>query len=398
VCGRSGATARGLLSSYMVSYMTSDPVELLKVLVSIKSYSGSEKEIAYTIRDLLGENGVDNSFIDDYGNVIGIVRGEGSAKIVFEGHMDVVPPGDLRQWKYPPFEPVIVDDKMYGRGTSDMKGAIASMISSIPLINNPAADIYFVFVPYEEIAEGICFSRAIEETLRINPDLVILGEATGLNVYRGHRGRAVIEIDIRGISAHASMPELARNPINSLADTIIRLREIDLPIHPELGRSTLSPTIIKCEPQSSPMIPDRCEIIVDYRMIPSEKKDEIIMRIKNHVKDIDGVTSVHYLVENARMWTGKTIQIEHYFPAWIYGGNLGIEALGLVRKHYREAVLGYWRFSTDGVYSAGTRSIPTIGIGPGNEELAHKPNEYVPIKELHIAQRIYASLALNLFH
>jgi len=399
VCGHSGATARGLYQIVnMVSCMTSDPVEILKSLVSIKSYSGNEGEIAYTIRDLLGENGVDKAFVDEYGNVIGIIRGESRAKIVFEGHMDVVPPGDLEQWKYPPFEPVIVDNKIYGRGTADMKGAIASMISSIPLINNPVADIYFVFVPYEEIAEGVCFSKAIEETLKINPDLVILGEATKLNVYRGHRGRAVIKIDIKGISAHASMPELALNPIVSLAYTIVRLREVNLPVHPELGRSTLSPTIIRCEPQSSPMIPDRCEIIIDYRMIPSEKKDEIIMKIKSHVKDIDGVTSVHYLVENARMWTGKTIRIEHYFPAWIYDGNLCIEALGLTRKYYEEAKLGYWRFSTDGVYSAGTKNIPTIGIGPGNEELAHKPNEYVPIKELYIARRIYAELAISLFH
>ncbi len=378
--------------------MHDDPVEVLKTLISIKSYSGEEREIAYVIRDFLEENGVDKAFIDSYGNVIGVLRGEGNGKIVFEGHMDVVPPGDLEQWRYPPFEPKIVDGKIYGRGASDMKGAIAAMISSITLITKPSADIYYVFVPYEEIAEGVCFSRAIEETLRITPDLVVLGEATGLNVYRGHRGRAVIKITVRGISAHASMPELALNPINSLADIITRLNSIELPVHNVLGRSTLSPTIIKCEPQSPPMIPDRCEMIIDYRMIPSENKEEIISRIKNAIQRVEGLIGVQYLIDRARMWTGKTITIEHYFPAWIYQGELSLHILSLIKKYNSKAILGYWRFSTDGVYSAGTRNIPTIGIGPGNEELAHRPNEYVSIKELEASRKIYAELALQLFH
>ncbi len=377
--------------------MYDDPVEVLKTLISIKSYSGEEREIAYVIRDFLEENGVDKAFIDSYGNVIGVLRGEGNGKIVFEGHMDVVPPGDLEQWRYPPFEPKIVDGKIYGRGASDMKGAIAAMISSITLITKPSADIYYVFVPYEEIAEGVCFSRAIEETLRITPDLVVLGEATGLNVYRGHRGRAVIKITVRGISAHASMPELALNPINSLADIITRLNSIELPVHNVLGRSTLSPTIIKCEPQSPPMIPDRCEMIIDYRMIPSENKEEIISRIKNAIQQVEGLIGVQYLIDRARMWTGKTITIEHYFPAWIYQGELSLHILSLIKKYNSKAILGYWRFSTDGVYSAGTRNIPTIGIGPGNEELAHRPNEYVSIKELEASRKIYAELALQLF-
>ncbi len=375
-----------------------DPVEVLKTLISIKSYSGEEREIAYVIRDFLEENGVDKAFIDSYGNVIGVLRGEGNGKIVFEGHMDVVPPGDLEQWRYPPFEPKIVDGKIYGRGASDMKGAIAAMISSITLITKPSADIYYVFVPYEENAEGVCFSRAIEETLRITPDLVVLGEATGLNVYRGHRGRAVIKITVRGISAHASMPELALNPINSLADIITRLNSIELPVHNVLGRSTLSPTIIKCEPQSPPMIPDRCEMIIDYRMIPSEHKEEIISRIKNAIQQVEGLIDVQYLIDRARMWTGKTVTIEHYFPAWIYQGELSLHILSLIKKYNSKAILGYWRFSTDGVYSAGTRNIPTIGIGPGNEELAHRPNEYVSIKELEASRKIYAELALQLFH
>lgn len=370
---------------------------MLKTLISIKSYSGKEREIAYAIRDFLEENGVDKAFIDSYGNVIGILRGEGDGKIVFEGHMDVVPPGDLEQWRYPPFEPKVVDGRIYGRGASDMKGAIAAMISSITLINKPSVDIYYVFVPYEEIAEGVCFSKAIEETLRITPDLVVLGEATRLNVYRGHRGRAVIKIVIRGISAHASMPELALNPINSLADIIMRLRSIKFPIHNILGRSTLSPTIIKCEPQSPPMIPDRCEMIIDYRMIPSENKEEIISRIKNAIQQIEGVTDVRYLIDQARMWTGKIITIEHYFPSWIYQDELSLHILSLTKKYNSKATLGYWRFSTDGVYSAGIRNIPTIGIGPGNEELAHKPNEYVPIKELEASRKIYAELALQPF-
>ncbi|RLG80850.1 MAG: YgeY family selenium metabolism-linked hydrolase, partial [Thermoprotei archaeon] len=167
-----------------------DLIKIVKSLIETPSLSGEEKDIAYLIRDFLNDYGVDKSFIDKYGNVIGIIKGGLNRTIVFEGHMDHVPPGNISNWKYDPYKPEIIENRIYGRGAVDMKGAIGSMIYSIPKVSKKdIPSIYYIFVPYEEISEGVLFKKALEETLNLRPDLVVLGEATNLDLYIGQRGR-----------------------------------------------------------------------------------------------------------------------------------------------------------------------------------------------------------------
>ncbi len=383
-----------------------DVVGIAKELISIPSLSGKEKDIAYTIKDLLNEQGVDKVFIDEYGNVVGVLKGSINRTIVFEGHMDHVPPGDLSNWSINPYEPVIIGDKLYGRGSVDMKGAIASMIASAGQVRKEdIPSIYYVFVPYEEIAEGYIFGKCLKETLSIKPDLVVLGEATNLNIYLGQRGRAVINVLVKGISAHASMPEEGVNALSAAAYLIdiIEARKDKLPIDERLGKSTITPTIIECTPKSPPMIPDKCIIIFDYRFVLGESKTRILgefNHIGSHLKKLKILTDIKVSVkkEKAVMWTGKEINIEHWFPAWFNDNELTNKVLDLIKKYVNEkASKGIWRFSTDGIYSAGIMGVTTIGYGPGDERLAHKPNEYVPIDHLVKAVEGYKVIAEKVF-
>ncbi len=377
-------------------------------LISTPSLSGMERDIAYLIKDLLSREGVDKVFIDSYGSVVGVLEGGIDKTIVLEGHMDHVPPGDRSLWRIDPYKPVVIDGLLYGRGSADMKGAIASMIASISLVNK-AKDLpttYYVFVPYEEIAEGLVFKYTIEDSLGIEPDLVVLGEATSLNISLGQRGRAVIYIEVLGKTAHASMHYQGINALAISAKIINSVVELDkrLPSHGILGKSTIVPTIISCKPESPPMIPDYCRIIVDRRFIVGEDKDSIVSEVEKAVKTTSlerGARGyrVGIVEELARMWTGRELKAIHYFPAWLQWNNIyGDKALDMIRQEIvSNAEKIVWRFSTDGVYSAGEAGYNTIGFGPAMEELAHKPNEYVPVKHLEKATIGYRLLVSKIF-
>lgn len=160
-----------------------------------------------------------------------------------------------------------------------MKGAIASMIVTAGLLGDgrDLPTFYYVFVPFEEISEGTLFRLALEKSLRIRPELVVLGEATGLNMNIGHRGRSVLKVLLKGQTAHASMPWEGFNPLIATGRLFTILEDsIDkLPVHGVLGRSSFALTIVECRPRSTSLIPDRCTIWVDYRMVPGETEDSI---------------------------------------------------------------------------------------------------------------------------
>ncbi|WFO75195.1 YgeY family selenium metabolism-linked hydrolase [Desulfurococcaceae archaeon MEX13E-LK6-19] len=387
----------------------SDPLEskvlyYARELVRTKSLSGEEGDVARLIKEFLGGEGVDKVFIDEYGNVVSIIEGGIGEIIVFEGHMDHVPEGDLGNWIVDPYEAKVIDGKLYGRGAVDMKGAIAAMIAMIGLLGETKnlPTIVYVFVPHEEIVEGAAFKYAIEDTLKIKPSLVVLGEATNLNIHVGQRGRTVIHVDLYGETAHASMPDKGVNPIVFAAYLLKEINELNeqLPVHDTLGKSTIVPTIIECSPRSPPMIPDYCRITLDRRFIVGETEEKILGeviaaldRAQKHA-NIKNVKA-RIPVEEIKLWTGRTIKVKHFFPAWLIENNKTVyHLLQIMRKQVNpQARISVWRFSTDGVYSAGTAGFTTIGIGPGDESLAHKPNEYVEIKQLVMASKIYSLVA-----
>ncbi len=367
-------------------------VRYIRELVGIKSISGEEEALAHRIKEILDMEGVDRAFIDRYGNVIGVLEGGVDETIVYEGHMDHVPEGDLSNWETTPYEAKIIDSNVYGRATVDMKGAIASMLSSISLLRGrDLPNIYFIFVSQEEHAEGVLLKYALEDTLDIRPDMVILGEATNLNISVGQRGRAVIHIRVYGETSHASMPEKGMNALAAstyVMDKVFRINK-KLPSHRLLGRSTITPTIIECSPKSPPMVPDRCFINLDRRFIVGESEEEIMNPIKKIAEDAVKMKLANHIEtyipeEELMLWNNRVIKAKYFFPAWITDRNAIVKRIfKLIRRNVdRESKYVTWRFSTDGVYSAGVAGIPTIGFGPGDERLAHKPNENVPIKHL----------------
>lgn len=372
-------------------------------LIRIPSLSGHEENVALYIKDELSNVGVDDVVIDELGNVVALIRNNNhETPLIFEGHMDHVEPGNIERWIYDPYVAKMVGKKLFGRGSVDMKSAIAAMIASAEHLTKFKLErnIAFIFVVHEETAEGLALKYAIEKTLRKKPYLIVLGEATSLNLSVGHRGRSLIEVSIRGKTAHASMPSLGLNSLIAASYAInwVEENKEKLPKHPILGKSTITPTIIDCSPKISPQIPDLCKIVFDRRIIPGESQTSVLGffdKLKEDLMRKGFHMEVKVLHEKLRCWTGKIVNVKYFFKSWILNENSMIvkDAYAIIKNINREAKIITWNFSTDGVYSAGERKIPTLGFGPGNEKLAHQPNENIDIDEIKLSVEGYVKLA-----
>lgn len=363
-----------------------DPQRLLAGLVRIPSLSGEEGAAAdFLLRTLRTLCEVE---LGPGGAVLGVLeRGKGPT-ILLTGHLDVVPPGDEEAWSVPPFSGEVQAGFLYGRGAVDMKGAIAAQVAgAAKALVELRGRLLFAYVTHEETAEGVVLGRVLDRLPK--PDLVILGEPTDLRLGIGHRGRAVLRITASGKIAHASMPELGENAISKMVKVLPRLLSLPLPHDPMLGKATLTPTSVSSSP-SGPVVPDSCTLLLDRRLVRGERPDSVL----SLYKELDLGVKVEIQREELRAYTGEVLQVEKFFPAWLMEPQhpwvqRAQAALG-------DVPLKVWRFSTDGVESCGRRGIPTLGYGPGDERLAHQPDERLAIADLEAATAGYRNLLRRL--
>ncbi len=384
------------LDNYLASVEKREPeiVDFLKQLIKTPSLSGEEGEIAGIVSDKLSELGYSVD-VDGMGNVIA-QRGKGRGKtILFDGHLDHVQHGALEAWSHGPYDAEVVDGVLFGRATVDMKGALAAMIYGCAA---PEVDgtVIMTFVVHEETNEGVATRKIIEDK-GFDIDACVLGEPTDLQLSVGQRGRCVFKITTKGATSHASMPELGVNALYLMTPIIDRIKNENqnLPTHPFLGQGSVAVTTLRCLPGAGPIVPDHCEIEVDRRLVPQETLEGVL----EEMRGLAPGAQVELLVDELKCYTGYTTKADQYFPGWIIDENHwavqeSLEALtdGMRKK---PDIIG-WRFSTDGIATAGQLGIPTVGFGPGDPALAHQPNEYIRLGDVVAAAKGYCALAYRL--
>ncbi|MHA2062594.1 MAG: YgeY family selenium metabolism-linked hydrolase [Candidatus Sifarchaeia archaeon] len=384
-------------------------IEFCREIVKIPSYSGDEEAVAKVIAKWMHEFEFDNVMIDELGSVIGFIEGKAGNDhlLLFDAHMDHVDVGRRDVWDFEPFGAIVKDNAIYGRGVVDMKGALASQIFALGMIIRyeitPPTDLCMAAVVFEELNEGLAVKHVIENIG--NPDCVVLGEPSNLNLSVGQRGRAEIEIVTKGKTSHGSMPELGKNAIFAMTPIIneIKLLNDRLPSHPFLGKGSVTIIDISSSPGGN-VVPDKCRIVVDRRIIPGETEDvvlnemhDVLNTVKEHISDFE--VTVKIIDEPVKFFTKKTRVDHKYFPTWYFDPSMPLiqKAKTVLEKAVDQQVeVIKWLFSTDGVYTAGTAKLPTIGFGPGEEEQAHTPNEHLAIDQLIKSAKGYAALALSL--
>lgn len=368
-------------------------ISLCQALIRQKSYSGEEAGVAAELSKNMKALGFDEVNVDTYGNIVGCIKGKRPGKkVLFDGHIDTVPVTEESQWQYPPFAAEIHDGKMYGRGTSDMKGAVAAMTSAAAYFAKDtdkdfAGEIYVAGVVHEECFEGVA---AREISKRVNPDYVVIGEASQLNLKIGQRGRAEIVVETIGKPCHSANPEKGINAVYKMAKVIEAIRTLVPTKHPVLGKGILELTDIKSAPYpGASVVPEHCRVTYDRRLLVGETKESVLAPInelleKLMAEDPQLKVKASYAVGQERCHTGSIIEGERFFPGWLYDENDDfVQAVykKLQKKGFTPEITQY-NFCTNGSHYAGEAGIKTFGLGPSRENLAHTVDEYLELEQL----------------
>ncbi|MCQ2609177.1 MAG: YgeY family selenium metabolism-linked hydrolase [Lachnospiraceae bacterium] len=368
-------------------------VEFCKEAIKNQSYSGHEDKVAQVMKKHMEEFGFDEVTIEKYGSVLGKIKGKRPGKtILMDGHIDTVEVIDKDKWDHDPFGAEEVDGKIYGRGTSDMKGSVTAMITAAARLveetnKDFAGEICVSCTVHEECFEGIS-SREISK--KCKPDFVIIGEATSGTVKIGQRGRAEVIVETEGVSCHSSNPDKGVNAVYMMIPVIEEIKKIIPNEHPILGKGILELTDIKSFPYpGASVVPNLCRATYDRRTLVGEDEKVVLGQIEEAIErakaKVPGLKARAYIAEGEeKCWTGDTIVAKRFFPAWCYDEkNEYIQkALKGLKDAGIDTKISHFSFCTNGSHFCGEAGIVGIGYGPSEEFLAHVRNEYIEVEQL----------------
>lgn len=388
----------------------SELVKLTQDMVRIESLSGKEKELAMFISEKMRDLGFNQVQIDEVGNAVGVIGGKmDTGALMFNGHMDHVPPGDMPD----PYSAEIRDGSRYGvsgevivgRAASDMKGALAAMMVAGSALReldlNLTRRLVVAGVVLEE-TNGLGSRYLAEKSPRSGG--VIIGESTNLDVALGHRGSVGAAITTQGVSCHASAPERGINALYKMIPVLEGIRKAaeNLPSHPALGKSSMVATTISVSPNVKNVLPNLCTIGLDIRNTPNFDTEEIVRRLNDVVKqakmqDNEVNAKVELQRRRLRCHTGYEREIEAITPPFYVEPETALAQLAkrtVDRVLGRESRFKVWTFATDGCFFA-NQGIPTVGFGPGEERFAHSSEDNIRIEDLVASAKVYAALAAS---
>jgi len=368
-------------------------------LVRNSGDSGNEGDTAKCVRRKMEELGYDEVLVDEYGSILGILKGSTPGPtLLLDGHMDVVPLGNQNEWEYEPYGAEIREGRIWGRGTTDMKGALAALVCAPSYLKR--TEVRGIILVSASVAEEILIGTALDHILSKFPvDAVIIGEPTGLKLGRAEKGRSSIEMICQGTVAHSSRPELGDNAVYRMMGAIERIRALPRRSHPLLGEEVIELVEISSLPSpGNGSIPGTCRALWECRLLHGETKEGFIERWKAALEGIDR-TEIRIANYELTSYTGRIMRMEDFLPGWLSEEiDDGFTALvgEAIRESGRAVELYAAPFGCNALVSASRRKIPTVILGPGDIALAHKPNENIVIDDLLAAAGIYGTICRNL--
>ncbi|WP_108424121.1 M20 family metallopeptidase [Flagellimonas amoyensis] len=370
--------------------MKNDVIGLTRALVAQDTINppGNEASLALMVGKLLAENGFKVEYVPFGPDRLHVIAERGldekQLPIVFTGHFDTVPLGN-QKWTMDPFAGEIKDGKIYGRGTTDMKGAVAAMtIAAIEAFEEgtPSGGIRLVLTAGEELGCQGAMDLVKTYTGLGQARGIIVGEPTGNIPAIGHKGALYLNLEATGITAHSSMPQLGDNAIYKVARAIVRMEQFDFRQQedPLLGYSTINVGKVSGGLNIN-SVPDRAGFTIDARITSNLRNNEVLEQIKKELgNDID----VEVLVNLPAVANDPD-------TAFIHGVYDACGTSDAERKAPKTMP-----YLTDGsVLQRAYGGIPTVIIGPGEPQMAHKIDEYCEVSKLEQAVDIYKKIICN---
>lgn len=372
--------------------------QVCQKLVSIKSVNppGNEQQLAEFVTGYLKEAGIEAELVahsTGRASVLGRLKGTaGGTGILFSAHLDTVPVG-VEQWVHPPFDGVMADGKVWGRGSADMKGGMAAMLVAAKYLAsaklNLRGDLVLGLTAGEEV-DSLGAEALVHRPEMQGVQVLIVSEPSSNDIFVAEKGALWLEISTHGKTAHGSMPDLGLNAVMMMVKFLAEFEKMEIPfqMHPMLGNFSRSVNTIEGGVKTN-VVPDHCAITVDMRTVPGQKHAEIVSQVEALFKQLAGQmpdfrASVKVVNDRPPVTTNPNHPAVQRFCA--------ISERILGKPSTPKGV----RYYTDAATYVPALDIPMIICGPGEAGMAHQPNEFVEVKKMGEAVRIYLLFCLDM--
>lgn len=359
---------------------------------------GNEAQVARVLAEVAGGAGLrvtTDEVAAGRTNVTVRLPGSGAdtRTFLYCGHLDTVAVGSA-PWRRDPFGAEVADGLLWGRGSVDMKGGLAAMLSGMIAIHRsgvrPPGDVVLCALVGEEVdcagARHLLYAGGMAEAT-----WMVVGEPTGLQVVVAHKGCARLRVVVHGAGAHASRPDLGVNAILNMARVLPELAAVDVsgPPHPLLSGSTSAATVISGGSAVN-VVPDACTVDFDIRTVPGQDHRELVARFEAVLADAarrDPVfeATVELTYDRAPVATSP----DDPLVTAVQGAAEAV--LG------RRPEIGGVSFFTDASVLQPPTGVPTVIFGPGDVALMHQTDERISVSELVDAARVFAALPFMLW-
>ena len=379
-----------------------EAVRLTQQLIRIPSHKfaeNRESNASEFIYNYCLENGLEVEFQEVEGlrrNVIARLKGNGTGKnLIFNGHIDTVPPYEMT---IEPFSGDIVDGYVLGRGSNDMKGAVACMITAMIKIKNSGKPlggdiILTAAVGEEEKSDGTEY--VVKSGIRA--DGAIVGEPSNYGYALGHRGLEWLEIRIKGKIAHGGIPELGINAISKAAKLIMKIEDelmpkLKLRQNEWMGPSVMNFGLIKGGTQPS-SVADSCIIQIDRRYLPGEDVESAIKEYQDIIDELS-LEDPEFKAEIIRMESNLMEEFDHAPLIAQPDSEIALTVYNVLKEFVnKEPNIEKRRGWTDAGVLSTYGKIPTVVTGPGDLKYSHAKDEKIPVADLVNYVEIYTKIA-----
>ena len=430
-------------------------IEFLRDLIKTESYNppGNEKNVAIKIEKYLNENGIRCelfSFGNNRANLIAYLNNNFNGKnLIYNGHMDVVPPGNESEWKNPPLSAFIKKKKIIiGRGAADMKGGLAAMAISLKILkklNVPLSGNLILNAVSDEETGGTYGTKwCLENKLKnINCDFIVIGEPSGLSplpkaILLGEKGHLQVKIITNGISCHASTPFLGKNAIYMMSDIIQNLDKLEniiSKVEPPFSIEELKTFLSKVFPNreifekiyeeqqvlqnvikanttftkslntiiggiKENVVPDKCESVIDFRLLPGQSIDSVLNALKILINDLGYEVKNEPIAKPEKVFV--YLEVFHQsepsvWKEWENSENLKLFFSVIENIYEKKPFYFFFPACSDAHFYRNNGFCPaTVAFGPGSAATAHATNEFIEIDDYINAIKTYTLFAYML--
>ncbi|NLP49201.1 peptidase [Bacillus sp. RO1] len=397
-------------------------VKLLRKLIQERSVQGHESSAQAVVIEACRELGMEidiwepdikemslhENFVstrenfDDSPNVVAMWKGTGGGRsIILNGHIDVVPEGDLLQWECDPYEGKVQDGKIYGRGSTDMKGGNVSLLLALNALKSIGVKLKGDVIFQSVIEEESGGAGTLATILRgYSADAVLIPEPTNMKIFPKQQGSMWFRLKVKGRSAHGGTRYEGVSALEKSILVIEKIQELETKrnerVEDPLYKGIPIPLPInigKVEGGSWPSsVPDMVVLEGRIGVGPEEKLIEVKQELATWMKSLSETDPwfSHHPVELewfGAQWVPGSVELSHPFVKMIENAYIQVEK--------KQPILEASPWGTDGGLFTQLLGIPTVVCGPGTTEVAHYPNEFIYIDEMIKAAEIFAILLMD---